>query len=546
MKPRIEIVGCALLVACISLWASSLLAQDRLQTIAARVEAARVRLAQALASAGSAGVPGRLLGRVGGSYEFAPQAPDLPIAAIANPQEVSPNALGPRLLVEGQLDVGTGKLTITHYRLAVAIPKPDPDELDQPEHRSRAAATAMVAAVNESLRPGAMSVTSRSLAATSAEATATRAGIREIVAAYQKAVAACTAVPGPECRPAQVDAIVRQWNELRGDVAARFDPEDTEFKALYGQEDNYDPWRYDRIFKDAASVVALGEPVETRMRALCSGVLIGRDLVLTAAHCFAGDPARGLPPRTPEQLEVWFDFTQRPGGAIGPIQPRKLAAEPVAPPKERWGDLLKGQYSAALFDYAIVRIAPEDGRPMIPNEATPRCLRRAPLNRGDSIYVLGFPRGERARVHDNARVYMPYRVLDGELFARLRLDIEADMIGEPDRAEQMKSFDESYFPVEGELGQVFRVLNDVRDGGQPRMGIIADLFQGNSGGPVFDHDRDQCVVGILNRGMPDTGKRLGASWKQHERVLPIRAILEDLDAHASTKPLLTNGELILK
>src|SRR5262245_20725006 len=103
MKPRIEIVGCALLVACISLWASSLLAQDRLQTIAARVEATRVRLAQALASAGSAGVPGRLHGRVGGSYEFAPQAPDLPIAAIANPQEVSPNALGPRLLIEGQL-----------------------------------------------------------------------------------------------------------------------------------------------------------------------------------------------------------------------------------------------------------------------------------------------------------------------------------------------------------------------------------------------------------------------------------------------------------
>jgi hypothetical protein len=114
----------------------------------------------------------------------------------------------------------------------------------------------------------------------------------------------------------------------------------------------------------------------------------------------------------------------------------------------------------------------------------------------------------------------------------------------------MRSFDESYVLSQvlsqgGPVGS-FRFLNDIRDSGQPRMGIIADLFRGNSGGPVFDHERDQCVVGILNRGMPDTGKRLGASWKQHERVLPISAILENLGAHPETKPLITNGELVLK
>ena len=92
----------------------------------------------------------------------------------------------------------------------------------------------------------------------------------------------------------------------------------------------------------------------------------------------------------------------------------------------------------------------------------------------------------------------------------------------------MRQFDTSYTPVTFENVPA-RVLLHVRDGGQPRMGIVADTFRGNSGGPVYDHERDQCVGGILIGGASDTGMRRNPNWKDHERVLPIEAILEDLE-----------------
>jgi hypothetical protein len=48
-------------------------------------------------------------------------------------------------------------------------------------------------------------------------------------------------------------------------------------------------------------------------------------------------------------------------------------------------------------------------------------------------------------VHDSARVF---RFFDGELFFRLRLDVEADQLDSPDRQEFMKQFDSSYETIE--------------------------------------------------------------------------------------------------
>jgi hypothetical protein len=208
-------------------------------------------------------------------------------------------------------------------------------------------------------------------------------------------------------------------------------------------------------------------------------------------------------------------------------------------------------FGSSLYDYAIVRFEAARSDPLLPEieivpgrkiTPQPQCLRRTPAQRGDALYVVGYPRGNPVTIHDNGRVELPFRVRDGFDFDQLRLDVHADFLDDPDLDEVLRQFDESYrFDGSGILKWWY--FFDIRDGGQPRMGIVADTFRGNSGGPVYDRERGQCVVGILNRGMGDTGERLEANWKVHERVLPMRAILEDLDANPEVAPLIANGLL---
>ena len=330
---------------------------------------------------------------------------------------------------------------------------------------------------------------------------------------------------------------------MRGTVVATL-PDGTEYKALYGAPDYYAPWRYDRIFSDAAAVVAIGEP--GRNTARCSGVLIAEDLVLTAGHCFAGPP-----PKEPGELEVWFGYAERPDGSrAAPIR-RRILSEPLAPALDKWPDLMQHRFGSSLYDYAVVRFAAPAGEPLLPGveivpgrkvEPKPQCLRYTPPQRADALYVVGYPRGNPLTVHDNGRVELPYRVSNGEEFNLLRLDVDADFRGKPDHEAVLREFDESYVLDDAGILDWWYFF-DIRDGGQPRMGIVADTFRGNSGGPVYDHERGQCVVGILNRGMGDTGARLEADWKVHERVLPIRAVLEDLKANPETAAMLEDGTL---
>lgn len=229
---------------------------------------------------------------------------------------------------------------------------------------------------------------------------------------------------------------------------------------------------------------------------------------------------------------------------------RKVSPAALAPLAGKWPDVYARKFSQYLYDYALLRFEAKPGEELIPEievipgrkvRPQPQCLRETPPQRADALYVIGYPGGRPATIHDNGRVELPYRV-QGQDFDTLRLDVDADFLGEADHGQIMLDFDNSYV-LDAASPLKWRYLHDVREGGQPRMGIIADTFRGNSGGPVYDHEREQCVVGILNRGMGDTGQRLEADWKVHERVLPIRAIIDDLRKNPDVKPLLDDGTI---
>jgi hypothetical protein len=499
-------------------------AQDRSAENSARdrrMLEARARLAKLLAAEG---VDGRFFERIPGSYVFAPKRIDLPQAPVSNPEVVAAFAVGPLLHVRGTLD-GRGLITVTGVGLVRQfIPEGDPvspggrggtPPMPAPPPEVVAASKSLRTVLESALKPGAVSVTTRSMDDTSTISAETRTSLSSIRTAYREAV------KGGDQQ--KILTIVREWAQLRTTVADFF-PDSQDHKALYGPPDNYEPWRYDVIFRQSRAVIAIGE-VGGVPPARCSGVLIAPDLVLTAAHCFGGRD-----PKPPNELEVWFDYARGQDGTV-PQFLRRRVVELIAPSPARLADMNDGAFDSQLLDYAILRFAAPVGQPLSPTGATPQCLRARPLPRSAPVYVVGYPRGEPIMVHDSARVYLPYRIRTGDEFVDLRINVDADLLGAPERVAFMEEFDRSYATIRQDGVLTFRYFHHVRDNEQPRMGIVADTFRGNSGGPVYDRENTQCVVGILIAGAPDTGERLTVNWKQHERVLPVSAVLEDAERH---------------
>jgi hypothetical protein len=131
-------------------------------------------------------------------------------------------------------------------------------------------------------------------------------------------------------------------------------------------------------------------------------------------------------------------------------------------------------------------------------------------------------------------------------FETLKKEIEVDFadLEDADRLRLLNEFTASYVERQDGAATVFE-LHDTRFGGQPKVGIVADTFRGNSGSPVFDRD-NHCIAGILTGGAPDLGQRLGASWQFHETVLPMPAILADLKESEPTATLLETGGLTIR
>jgi Trypsin-like peptidase domain len=529
LQPRLLRALYVALLTCGFGQSSVCLAQDINAQLDQKLKQAASRLADAFAKDL---VFGQFVGRGVGVYVFTPEDTSLPILAVENPERVNEIAVGPRVAVSARINQEEHKITIVSYKFDTRYAEsPQAPNASEPLKDAAASARSIISRLELAARPGAQSVNARSLDNQTALGVETLKDMGSFVDAYRAALDAG--------KPADAESIAKQWRELRAQIGAALpDGDDPEYKTLYGASDNYAPWRYDRIFTDAAAVVAIGEPGEDT--AICSGVLVAENIVLTAGHCFSGPPVR-----EPSQLEILFGYAKRPDGSSPSPMRRAVKANFLAPPAEKWPDLFNKKFSQHLYDYALIQFETRQGEDLIPEveivpgkkvKPEPQCLRETPPDRADPLYVIGYPRGGPATIHDNGRVELPYRVM-GNVFDTLRLDVDADFLGEPDHEQILSDFDNSYILDSSDLLKR-RYLFDIRENGQPRMGVIADTFRGNSGGPVYDHEREQCVVGILNRGMGDTGQRLEADWKVHERVLPMKAIIDDLRKNPDVAPLL--------
>jgi Trypsin-like peptidase domain len=478
----------------------------------------------------SGAVSGSFVERTPGSYMFVPDSRDLPAVPVLNPDDVPAASVGPRLEVQATYDAGNAGIRVTDYELSLISRLLQLDLLDDGDtlgdsRIGRAVASfegKLRAALGRDLRPsviGGIHIGSDEPADDPMIGASARTAERELDAAYR-------------------DAVERGDDEERSAAVRALADVRQELKAIYGDYDNFPPWSYQQIFANSQSVVALAEPGQQH-QALCSGVLIARDLVLTAGHCFKQ--------HDPQDLQVWFGFVETADGELPPPIGFDVV-ELVAPPREEHREFLERaaeeRFDAAVPDYAIVRIDPDDGPGLAP-EIAPQCLRAAHISRGRAVYVVGYPKGTRETVHDAGRVYLPFGLRPRQ-FEDLKKEIEVDFadLEDADRLRLLGEFTASYVERPDGATSVFE-LYDTRFGGQPKVGIVADTFRGNSGSPVFDRD-NHCIAGILTGGAPDLGQRLGASWQFHETVLPMPAILVDLKESEQTATLVETGGLTIR
>jgi Trypsin-like peptidase domain len=489
--------------------------------------AALDRLEQRFASGA---VSGTFVERTPGNYVFVPEPRDLPALPVLNPDAVPAAAVGPRLEVAATYDAANGGIRVSDYELSLISRLLRVDLLDDGDTLGDSRIGRAVARFQGKLKQALERDLSSSIIGA--------IHIGDDAPADDPMIEASASTAERELDAAYRDAVERgDGEERRAAVRALADVRQ-ELKAIYGDYDNYPPWSYQQIFANSQSVVALAEPGQQN-QALCSGVLIARDLVLTAGHCFKQ--------HDPQELQVWFGFVETAGGGL-PAPVGFDVVELVAPPPERQREFLERaaeeRFDAEVPDYAILRFDPNGGPGLAP-EVAPQCLRQADIRRGRPVYVVGYPKGTRETVHDAGRVYLPFRQTPRQ-FETLKKEIEVDFadLEDADRLRLLNEFTASYVERQDGATSVFE-LHDTRFGGQPKVGIVADTFRGNSGSPVFDRD-NHCIAGILTGGAPDLGQRLGASWQFHETVLPMPAILADLKESEPTATLLETGGLDIR
>jgi trypsin-like peptidase len=306
--------------------------------------------------------------------------------------------------------------------------------------------------------------------------------------------------------------------EVRTRLAQVYSSMGTEQKAWYGRDDNYRPEVYKAIYDTASSCVALVDQADDRPFA--SGALIGEDLILTCSHQVAD--------RDADDLQVWFDYESG-----NPNDPRIEKCKVLS--RVFNGTPPRGDPTLSPLDFSVWKIQ----RPPGAKARQPLKLITKRVRRGVPIYLIGHPQRAPQTVHDNAWILFPFEASQNEM-KELRIAVNAELIGRKGSSALLTDhFMKSYVPIPVPGGdRIFRYIGDWGGRRLPLIGVDSDTFKGDSGSPAILREKG-AVIGILIEGQPDQGEfgsnptrethGYHAGWTYHERVLPIREIVSELD-----------------
>jgi hypothetical protein len=487
-----------ILVTLVSLLTGRVAAQD-----------ARAVLADRLANNGE--VEGVIFRR-DGALVFKPRDPNAPAIPIANPDQIPQTALGFDVAVRGTLG---DRLQVSGTRL---------DRPDLGRGRNRSAIPDPILKTTRGIVDELQAKIEGSFAQGAMAPDETRRKLREfILDSEKKRVEALN-----QCIEARRK---NRSGAVRAEIAlsvSRIDELGQQAKARYGFTENFPSWTYGKIAANSRSTVAVRH--EDAQKPHCSGTLVAPDLVLTAGHCVITSAPK---------LEVWFDYAESENGSLSPkrLPVLEIAAPEPARQEEliaRARDTMNGTYKfdRGFLDYALLRFKSKVGDVEKPADAVPLLLsdrERLPPSR--ALYVIAYPDEQPVLVHDSARVFLAALATNEER-ERAACEIEASTAGlsDTDRDAMVDAFVSDYETLAPPTASGLNlVLRDPEVGGQPTLALSADTQGGSSGAPVFDRLLGLSKVeAVFISGAPDPIRIEKAGWGFHEKALPARDILADL------------------
>jgi hypothetical protein len=256
-----------------------------------------------------------------------------------------------------------------------------------------------------------------------------------------------------------------------------------------------------------------------------SGVLIGRNLVLTCRHNIPANAARSF--KTSER-DVWFNYEER----VWPPQLKTVKYD------------CREVYRSPKLDFSLLEIQPKDPSDMV--EQQPISISTTRVPRWTPIFLVGYPQGIRRTVHDGSWVLFPSELLSKQERGEIQAEIASDFVDWTDAGgvevktemglmKAAEFMEDHYGAVRSDDEASYQYESE----GQPSMGAECDTFRGDSGAPAILRETGG-LIGILYKGLDDipgqtaaTSERKPSIYgvagpKYHEMILPIGPIVAEL------------------